>query len=297
VGRLTDLGRDASRRGRELAVEVTRRLDEMRPRVPALDAAMTIRDRDKRVAGSVLAGALAFRLFTPLLPLALLGVVVLGYSNTEDPGSTGEVANTLGIKESALNSIAHSARLSGGSRIGVVAFAMFALLTSSVSAVRAVRSVHALAWGLPLGRFRRAPAATLAFICWMTLLFGLWALGAWARKSLGFAGLIATIALISAFFAAWLAISIELPHPEGLPWRAFIPGAITVAVGLEVIHLVTVLYLSHKAGQVSAAYGALGTALILLLWLYLLSRLIVASAFLNATLWERYTREQQLKAT
>lgn len=49
----------------------------------------------------------------------------------------------------------------------------------------------------------------------------------------------------------------------------------------------TVLYLAHKAGQLSAAYGALGTALVILLWLYLLSRLIVASAFLNATLWER----------
>ena len=268
-------------------MEVTRRLDEMRPRLPALDAAMTIRDRDKRVAGSVLAGALAFRLFTPLLPLALLGVVVLGYSNAEDPGSTAEVAGSLGIKESALGSIANSARLSGGDRIGVIAFALFALLTASVSAVRAIRAVHALAWGIPLARFGRAPAATLAFVGWLVLLVAIWALGAWARSALGFAGLIVTIALIAVFFAAWLAISMELPHPEGLPWRAFIPGAITVAVGLEVIHLVTVLYLSHKAGQVSAAYGALGTALILLLWLYLLSRLIVASAFLNATLWER----------
>ncbi len=43
--------------------------------------------------------------------------------------------------------------------------------------------------------------------------------------ALGFAGLIVTIALIAVFFAAWLAISMELPHPEGLPWRAFIPGA------------------------------------------------------------------------
>ncbi len=63
------------------------------------------------------------------------------------------------------------------------------------------------------------------------------------------------------------------------------------------IHLVTVLYLSHKAGQVSAAYGALGTALILLLWLYLLSRLIVASAFLNATLWERNTGKGEAEGT
>ncbi len=293
MGRLTDLGRHATARGREFAVDVTRRLEEMRPRLPALDAAFNIRDRDKRVAGSVLAGALAFRLFTPLLPLCLIGLVLLGYSSHQEPSSTGEVAHNLGIKESALNSIAHSASLSGGSQIGVLAFAIFTLFTASVSATRAIRAVHSLAWGMPLNRFSRTIGATLAFIGWLILLIALWAAGAWARQHLGFAGLIATIALIVAFFGAWLAISMALPHPTGLPWRAFAPGAILVAAGLEVIHLVTVLYLAHKASQFSAAYGTLGTALIVLLWLYLLSRLIVASAFLNATLWERSEGAQQ----
>ena len=79
-----------------------------------------------------------------------------------------------------------------------------------------------------------------------------------------------------------------LPHPPGLSWRAFIPGAALVAVGMEGIQLATVLYLSHKAKQVSASYGALGIALILLLWLYLIGRLIVAAAFLNATVWESH---------
>ncbi len=293
MGRLTDLGRDATARGRAFAVEVTTRLEELRPRLPALDAAFNIRDRDKRVAGSVLAGALAFRLFTPLLPLVLLGMVVLGYSSSKDPSSTGEVAHNLGIKDSALNTIAHSSQLSGGSRLGVAAFAIFTLFTASVSATRAIRAVHSLAWGLPLGRFSRTLGASLAFIGWMIVMAGLWAAGAWARQDLGLLGLIATIALIAAFFGAWLVISMTLPHPPGLPWRAFVPGAIVVALGLEVIHLVTVLYLAHKASQFSAAYGALGTALILLLWLYLLSRLIVASAFMNATLWERSIASEQ----
>ena len=161
--------------------------------MPALDAAFNIRDRDKRVAGSVLAGALAFRLFTPLLPLLLLGLVVLGYSNSHDAGSTTEAAQNLGIKESALNSVAHSARLSGGGSIGVAAFALFALLTASLSATRAIRAVHSIAWGMPLNRFARTVGATLAFIGWMVLLIGLWAAAAWAREDLGFAGVIADL--------------------------------------------------------------------------------------------------------
>jgi uncharacterized BrkB/YihY/UPF0761 family membrane protein len=37
----------------------------------------------------------------------------------------------------------------------------------------------------------------------------------------------------------------------------------------------------------SELYGALGAASAVLLWLYLIGRLVVASAVLNATLWER----------
>ena len=261
-------------------------MDRLRPRVPALDRAIVTRERDRRAGGSVLAGALAFRLFVPLMPFALLVVAALGYATTEDAQTPDSIAHSLGMHEATLTTIANSAKLSSDDRLGVIAFGLFALLASSLSAVRALRAIHALAWGLPLGHFPRAFAATIAFIGWMTLFFGLWALGGWARKTLGPAGVPVTVALITAFFAVWLAISMTLPHPAGLSWRAFVPGAVLGAVGLEGIHLATVLYIANKAERASASYGALGIALVLLLWLYLLGRLIVASAFLNATIWE-----------
>jgi membrane protein len=254
--------------------------------VPALDRAMGTRERDTRIGGSVLAGAIAFRLFVPLLPFALLVVAILGYATTEDPHAPSDVAHSLGVREATLATIANSAKLSGGDRIGVIAIGVFALLAASLAAVRALRAIHALAWGMPLGHFPRAAGAAFTFVGWLLLFFGLWALAGWARESLGPAGIPVTVAMIVAFFAGWLAVSMLLPHPAGLSWRAFVPGAILVAVGLEVIHLATVLYIANKAARASAAYGALGTALVLLLWLYLLGRLIVASAFLNATVWE-----------
>lgn len=269
-----------------LAERAARRVDDLRPRVPALDAALVAAGRDRRLGGSVLAGALAFRLFVPLLPLALLVVAVLGYANAENADTSTAISHSLGIRDATLHSIASSARLSSGDLIGVVAFALFTLATSSFSAVRAVRAVHALAWGLPLKHFPRAVGAAVAFIGWISLFFGLWALGAWARTALGPAGIPVTVLLTASFFALWLAASLTLPHPPGLSWRAFIPGAVLMAVGLEAIHLITVLYIDHKAEEVSAAYGSLGIALVILLWLYLLGRLIVASAFLNAAVWE-----------
>ena len=49
----------------------------------------------------------------------------------------------------------------------------------------------------------------------------------------------------------------------------------------------TVFYLSEEVTKSSALYGGLGAAATILLWLYLIGRLMVGSAVLNATLWER----------
>ena len=287
---LTERGQALLEHGRARGEAVVSRVEELRPRIPALDAAIGAGQRDSRSGGSVLAGALAFRLFVPLLPFALLLVAILGYATTEDAHAPETVSHNLGVSEAALTTIADSAKLSSGDRFGVIAFGLFALIVASLSAVRALRAIHALAWGLPLSRFPRALPAAFAFIGWGVVFFGIWALGGWARKSLGPAGIPLTISLLGGFFVLWIFVSKMLPHPPGLSWRAFIPGAVLVAVGMEGIHLATVLYISHKAEQVSASYGALGISLVLLLWLYLLGRLMVASAFLNATVWERHGR-------
>ena len=77
----------------------------------------------------------------------------------------------------------------------------------------------------------------------------------------------------------------KLPH-RSTNWRDLLPGAVLVALGTQAIHLAVVLYLAPKIGRSSELYGALGAATVILLWLYLLARLMVAAAFLNAALWE-----------
>ena len=50
-----------------------------RLRIPALDAAFDVGERDRDVAGGLLAGAVAFRLFLWLVPFALAAVTVVGW--------------------------------------------------------------------------------------------------------------------------------------------------------------------------------------------------------------------------
>jgi uncharacterized BrkB/YihY/UPF0761 family membrane protein len=84
-----------------------------------------------------------------------------------------------------------------------------------------------------------------------------------------------------AFLALWI-----LPRPS-LHWSALLPGGITIGLGLQVIHLVNVYFISYRISRSSETYGALGVAAALLLSLFLIGRLFVAGVILNATLWER----------
>ena len=60
-----------------------------------------------------------------------------------------------------------------------------------------------------------------------------------------------------------------------------------MALGMEVISGIGTLLISPRIATSQSTYGALGVAATLLLGLFLVSRLVVASAVVNATAWER----------
>ena len=76
-----------------------------------------------------------------------------------------------------------------------------------------------------------------------------------------------------------------LPHAEDTPWTAFLPGAIVLAVGADLLRIVTQVYLAGRLGRVDDLYGALGVAAVFMAWLYLVARLLVASFAVSATRW------------
>ena len=78
-------------------------------------------------------------------------------------------------------------------------------------------------------------------------------------------------------------------------WTALVPGAALFAVGVQVVHLGTALFIAGKVERASETYGSLGVAFTILVWLYVVSRVIVASAMLNAALWEQRTEPAQVR--
>lgn len=82
-------------------------------------------------------------------------------------------------------------------------------------------------------------------------------------------------------------LRVLLPRDPAAPSTALLPGAALLAIGLQALHVTVVFYLAGKLSRASEAYGALGVALVALAWLFLIGRLTVAAADLNAALWEQ----------
>ena len=117
-------------------------------------------------------------------------------------------------------------------------------------------------------------------------MLGVSVLAAAARRQSGPGGLLATLVTTVPYAALWLLVAMHLPHRDA-PWRALIPGSLLFGFGIEVLHLVTVYFIGPFAGNKQGTYGSLGLAAALLLELFLLSRLAVGTAVVNATLWAR----------
>jgi uncharacterized BrkB/YihY/UPF0761 family membrane protein len=88
-------------------------------------------------------------------------------------------------------------------------------------------------------------------------------------------------------FGLWLYVSGRLPHAEGAGWRDLAPGALVVAFGVQALHFFTVLWVAHSMESKTETYGAIGAALAMLLWAFVLGRILTLSAVLNAASWHR----------
>ena len=266
--------------------EATRRVEELRTRNTLVDAALHAGDLDRRRAGSLLAGGIAFRIFLWLLPAALFIAALVGLIRPTGEASPTRVAQSLGLAASVASTVEQATRQSNRGATALLALGIVLMLYTSISLVRALRIAHVLAWEEPFRRaahlprdgaiFTAAILATLAVDTGVTYL----------RHQHPALSLLLVPLAFAITGGCWLALSMLLPHADA-PWRALLPGAALVAVGHIMLQVATVYYFAPKLTRAPALYGSLGSAATLLLWLFVIARIIVASAFLNTALWRR----------
>lgn len=263
-------------------------VERARPRSRTLDTAMSTYERDVEHGGGLLAGALAYRFFFWTLPFALILVGAFGLISKSSENAQ-EWADRLGVLGFASKSIAQAGTDAARAGWLAVVIGLFALYGTSVAFVKALRVTHALVWGVPVERLRGKWRAAL-FMNGVILALAV-ALGLEHRLRMvsSSGGLAITLLSVVVIAAGWAAVTWHLPH-AARTWHELVPGALVVAVGGQVVHVLTVYYVARKLERASATYGSLGAATAILLSLFFLARVIVAGAALNAHLVERRRR-------
>jgi uncharacterized BrkB/YihY/UPF0761 family membrane protein len=269
---------------RRTASRAQARLERERDRRYIVSLGFVILDRGRQTAASVLAGALAFRLFLMLLPLSLVAVVGLGLLKSAG-GDPSQAVKQFGIKGVLASTINNSASFTDPGRTVVLLLGILGLLSASRTTAATLRAIHALAWGMKIARWKRSGAAAMIMLGAIILAFVLGGLATRARADAGTVlGLGASSVLAAIAAALWFGASWLLPHPDKIRWTALLPGSILVGIGFAALQAVTANWIGPKLQHQTALYGSLAVAFVVLGWLYVVGRLMVAAPLLNAAI-------------
>jgi uncharacterized BrkB/YihY/UPF0761 family membrane protein len=161
--------------------------------------------------------------------------------------------------------------------------------------VKVLRIVSGLIWDVTPGKVQ-SPAKALGAVVGLTTLALAFSVAIDSVRSRStILGLVGAVLFTLIPFALALAASVLLPR-QPTRWPELVPGAAFLAVGAFALHVVTVYWIAHQVESKTDTYGAIGSALAILLWSYLLGRLFTASAVINAALWQRRAERASRRA-
>jgi membrane protein len=267
------------------------RVGRARRRFPALDTALATIEQDSDIGGGILAGALAYWLFLFALPLAFFlvsGLGVIASVLNIDPENTAKSAGLAGL---VTQQVATAAESSSNWWVALKSFLLLAYVTRTL--LRALTVVYALAWERSAAAAKVRPRALGLFAAAIVTQLALVALVGVFRERTTAGGIAALVSFLLAEGAIWLVVSLHLPHANARG-RDLVPGALFFAVGMTAVQVFLFNFNVYVLGRVLAeksdTYGALGAAAAVLLSLFLIGRVLVAAAVVDATLFERRTQ-------
>ena len=248
-------------------------------------------ENDRARAGGLLAGGLAYRVFLWQIPLALFVVSAFGIVTELADEQPSDLARRVGMTAALAGSIAKAVSASQSARWWLLILGAFLTVWAGRGVYRGVRLVSELAWGAR-GRPASSLKASLVVTGFGLLLIALQLVLPKVSESL------AVPALLSFVFGLLLASAISLwflrllPRDDA-PWTALVPGAVLFGVGMRALGLAASTYFAYRLDHSGDLYGALGIAIVMMLYLFLVARVFVAAQFLNATLYHRRSDRSQ----
>jgi uncharacterized BrkB/YihY/UPF0761 family membrane protein len=279
---------EAVAKARARAEDLLHRAEASRPTSRLIDIAFGSYERDTEVGGGILAGAVAFRVFLFIVPFVFFFVVAFGLLADATGRSVADALDQAGIVGLLGTTIKNVGDQSVWSRVTVLVISGVALFAGARNLFKVLTIVHVLIWRLPRTRVRRqVRAACLLVVVVLGALILVQLVNRLHDRSFP-AWVVGTAVFMLVPAGLWLLASLRLfPHPPEAGWRDLLPGAVLVGVGIEALHVFTVVYLSNSFQRKSNTYGAIGGSLSLLLWAYVVGRILAAAPVVNAAAWRR----------
>lgn len=275
----------ARRSAAELEGRARREFDHAKERHATVRLAAQAFESDRRRAGGLLAGGLAYRIFLWQIPLALFLVTALGLAAELSGDDPADLARKTGMTAALAGAISQAVAASDSARWWLLSLGAFLTVWAGRGVYRGVRLVSELAWDI------RAPRGSALKGSLAVTGFGLLAVALQAflpkiSQTLGLPAVVRfVLGLILASSLAFAVLRL-LPRADA-PWTSLVPGAVLTGVGMRLLGLGVSTYFAYRLEHSNDLYGALGLAVVMMLFLFLVARLFVAAQFLNATLHAR----------
>lgn len=237
--------------------------------------------RMRQRGGPLLCGGLAYRLFLFMIPAALLVVAVIGAFVDISGEAPEQAAHDLGMGAALAATVAQAVSQSEANAWWLGLLGLVLMLWAARSAVSALLIVSRIAWDEPPSNKVSTTRGAIVFTGFMFAgSVASYLAGHLLHGSIAASVVLWLLVALVTIGASLLAMAL-LPR-AGRPWPVVIPGALFFGVVVRGLVLATGVYFADRISRANDLYGALGIAIVVLLWLYLLAWGWVAAQFLNA---------------
>jgi uncharacterized BrkB/YihY/UPF0761 family membrane protein len=237
------------------------------------------------------------KLFLWFLPFALSVVALFGSLSEQFDQPAEDLARQSGLAAVLAQLVADAVEETTRARWYLIVFGIVFMFWAGIGVVRALALTSRLAWRMPQTPPVRKLYGSLGVIAIVVAILAV----QWVRNRLlggpVFSDLILLLVGVGVLGGIFLLLFMWLPRPDGVPLTALIPGALMMTAGVLAIRLATLVYFAPRISSAPSLYGGLGLSAVFLAWLYIISRLLVASISLNAAIWQREITESSADPT
>jgi membrane protein len=281
------------------------RVERARARWAPVDVALSTFKRFSEDDGGTLAAALTYYIFFSIFPLLLFAVAALGFVIRGNEKLKGDILaaglNSIPLLQDVLAGVDFFQRRAGGLALTAVVLALY---SGSGAVVALEHSLNRIDHITEEGTFVQKRIRSLR---WLALLApvavataGLAGLANFSSEMFGAGSPITTAVSILSYLggvimsAAVLALAFKLLSRAAHEWRDVVPGALAGALAFELLKAVGSTYLAAGTKGREGTFGAFAAAAGLLVVAFLISRITLLAAELNAVLAERSLTRQPL---